>query len=682
MSLAPGTLSNAARRLARLRPDPLAALIVAAALLGAALALARQIPHGPAILGDSVSYVFAARNFLEGIKFEALTVDGLTEPRPLTLWPPLYPIALAAASLGALDPYAVAGPFNAAAFGLTILAAGLWMRRHLQSRFIAAWGSLALALSIPLGWLAGSASSEPLFTLLVTLALIQFHTRLRDGRWTSLFWAAALTAFAMEVKYIGVALLPAMTALLILQPGVAPRKKALSVAAFALISSAPVGAWCARNLLLVGLSPRIQEPGLVVDLPGLLAEMFGLLGGWLFVAPGRSGPLVASGLALVLLLALAAGAAWTFLREARGERRGEWAPLHVFGGFALSFIVLHLSAVLLGYTNYAEDGLDERHFAPLCVPFLFAAAFTMDRLLIYARERRLLGTARPPFSRALAGGSASSLAALLLAAGLLAWLALAAAGTAAEVRQAGLGWIRHDKDDVEGSDVAVRLAGNPLPGRTFTNWATLLILRTGPPARMRRWGGQVTLSAVREWIPQARDDDRIVWFYENYQRAPRDFGPSDLRGLPGLETVDELRDGVIFRVNPDAPHHFESAYASVTAREPDIRSVFDLYLDGRTLAYVKAECDREDLAAPFFLRVFPDDATDLPPKRRLEGFDDLGFSFDRHGARSDGKCVARRALPNYGVSSVQTGQSAQGEGILWTAALSISPADRVNGNPN
>ena len=161
MSPAPGTLPHPAGRLARLRPAPFTLFVVAAAVLGAALALARTLTYGAGLGGDSASYIYAANNLLHGIRFEAVTVIGIADPRPFTLWPPLYPAALAAASLGgALDPFDAAGPLSAAAFGATILAGGLWMRRRLQSRFLAVWGCLALALSLPLGWTAHLAAPE------------------------------------------------------------------------------------------------------------------------------------------------------------------------------------------------------------------------------------------------------------------------------------------------------------------------------------------------------------------------------------------------------------------------------------------------------------------------------------------------------------------------------------------
>lgn len=571
MSLAPGTLPNAARRLARLRPDPLAALIVAAALLGAALALARTLAYGAGLGGDSASYIYAANNLLDGIRFEAVTVNGVADPRPFALWPPLYPAALAAASLGIFDPFEAAGPLSAAAFGLTILAAGFWMRRHLQSRFLAACGCLALALSLPLGWTAHLAAPESLFILFFTLALIQAHKHLRTGDWPSLFWAAAFTAFAMDAKYMGVAVMATIAGLLILRRGVALRPKALRAAAYVLISCAPVGAWAVRNFILVGgflgsgplLSPQGRAAAdASVSLPDLLRDLLSLFGAWLFLVQGRTNRDSAATLAAVLLLALAVAVAYAFFRAARRKAAGrdDWNPILLFGGFALLFAALHLAAASTGYAH--DGGYDERRLTLLYAPLLFAGVFLLDKLALHARrweESDSAGGARS-FQR-------SGLW-ILAAAGLLAWLALAGAASVREIRQANAEGLRGTENAAFFNSDVVRYAReNPFPSRAFTNWRTLLILRTDPSARMHRWGQGPTLEDVRDWIAQYGDGEHIAWFYESSWDTVRNFDASGLRELPGLEKVADLRDGVIFRVTPRSASAIEPSASPAAASD-------------------------------------------------------------------------------------------------------------------
>lgn len=174
-------------------------ITVASALLGAAAVLGHLFTFGVALSSDSAHYIAAARSLLDG---EGLLGFG---GRPLTTFPPLYPLLLATASLGLFDPITVAGPLNAAIFGLTALVVGRHLRQRLESRFLAVWGCLSTALAAPLTKWSSWALSEPAFILLATSALIQTDKFLADGRLRALGWAAVFSALAWQTRYIGVA---------------------------------------------------------------------------------------------------------------------------------------------------------------------------------------------------------------------------------------------------------------------------------------------------------------------------------------------------------------------------------------------------------------------------------------------------------------------------------------------
>ena len=125
------------------------------ALLGAALILARQVNYGVGLFLDSTIYISVARHLLEGEGFVQLTNKEL-----YVAWTPLYPLLLAAASLFVFDPLNVAGPLNAAIFGLTIAVAGHYLRQRIHSRFLILWACLAILFSIPLTLMANTAMSE------------------------------------------------------------------------------------------------------------------------------------------------------------------------------------------------------------------------------------------------------------------------------------------------------------------------------------------------------------------------------------------------------------------------------------------------------------------------------------------------------------------------------------------
>ena len=120
---------------------------------------------------------------------------------------------------------------------------------------------------------------------------------------------------------------------------------------------------------------------------------------------------------------------------------------------------------------------------------------------------------------------------------------------------------------------------------------------------------------------------------------------------------------------------FLEAYRETISGAPAAESVFDLYLEGRTLAYVRGECAEVDTEQPFFLHVYPSDADDLPADRRRHGFDSSrGFDFHVRGARYEGRCVAWAELPAYPIARLAAGQWVRGEGEVWRAELDFGPA--------
>ncbi len=116
---------------------------------------------------------------------------------------------------------------------------------------------------------------------------------------------------------------------------------------------------------------------------------------------------------------------------------------------------------------------------------------------------------------------------------------------------------------------------------------------------------------------------------------------------------------------------FEERYRSImtgTAGEPVVRAIFDAYLIGNELTYVKEPCDRPNTEVRFFLHLIPANVADLSGERREYGFDNLDF--DWAGERHDGRCLATIGLPDYTISSIRTGQFVPDLGNIWTAEWS------------
>ena len=116
---------------------------------------------------------------------------------------------------------------------------------------------------------------------------------------------------------------------------------------------------------------------------------------------------------------------------------------------------------------------------------------------------------------------------------------------------------------------------------------------------------------------------------------------------------------------------YRRAYSAALESEPVARAGFDVYWDGGALTYVKDPCAAEDARGRFLLSVVPKSQDDLPEKFRELGHESLNFDFGDYGAAFDGKCVVIRALPDYPIASVETGQWIPGGDRLWTAEFGV-----------
>ena len=266
---------SASERLARFRRDPFPLLIVVLAGLGTAHTLARTAPYGPAVVdGDSVHYLSTAINLL--------AVEGWQDFKgyPMMMWPPLFPLLLAAAGWLGIEPFAAGRWINATAFGLTIFAAGCWLRSNLRSRGLALAATGAIAASVPLSELASYFLTDSLFVLLTLLALIQLAAFLQRGGRTLLGCGAIFTALAALTRYLGVVLIGTGVLLLLVRRTSPLATRLKDTIVFGAISSLPLAGWLTRNWAVSGslTGKRGESPLSLSDSLSRVADIFW---GWL-----------------------------------------------------------------------------------------------------------------------------------------------------------------------------------------------------------------------------------------------------------------------------------------------------------------------------------------------------------------------------------------------------------------
>ena len=352
----------------------------APAVLGTVLVLAREVSYGPCLTWDSPEYIAAARNLAAGEGFVGVL-------NPLTLYPPLYPLLLAAAgALLRIDPLDVAGPLNAAVFGLTVFVFGQYLRRRLDSCFAAAWACTVLSLSVPLSDMASWSLSEPLFILVATLALVETDKFLTAGKRHSLAGAAAWGALAPLTRYIGVAVLVFTGLALLFRPGAPPQRRTREAAAFLLAACLLAALWILRNYLFFDTFTGIYDGRLRSELEPsrpllpVLRQASLVVLEWTHLDPAWAAAALGA-------IAAAAFASQRRYQRAHAARSASW----IWAGFALTYFVLLVAAASMGYAPDPSPKFNARYLLPLWIPLLAAAAFALDRFLSSVRERKCGG---------------------------------------------------------------------------------------------------------------------------------------------------------------------------------------------------------------------------------------------------------------------------------------------------
>ena len=692
-----------ARIFIRRRPDRFTLLIAAIAVAGAALIMARQVGYGVGLVADTPTYLSVADSLLAGQGFVQFSVW------PYLHWPPLYPLLLAAASFYVFDPQDVAGPVNAAIFGLTIFAVGCCLRRYVRRRFLVVAACLAIMLALPLTGVAAAALSEPLFILLSTLALAQTARFLECGQGRQLAMAAALTALALLTRYAGVALVMAILPLLVLQRDVGGLAKAKRIAWYCLIAGLPTALWFLRNYLAHG---RIQAGRL--PSPYRLAEVLEALGndlaGWALLFPDDAA--AAAVFVWLGLAALAAGVIYALARvhrrpplaastdpdvagnaRRRGNGSAEWALFYLFGGFALAYLAL----LVIAQTNDFLEDWNGRYLTPAYIPLLVAALFGLDRLLSYTERRswRWASGEWPVISAVMARSRTGMSSRLAIGIALLmcAWLAYGAALNVRDIRASNFYGAGLASRQWANSEVLEYLRGLPAGSIIYSNSAAVYlhtdhnIYRIVDPSLLN--GGirpnisNAPNSDYLAWffIGYAPDGAYLAWFYDWWDSHRFETGVPAVRRTPGLEPVAELADGFILKVNRNyapATDYYRAAYADIAAGNygtPAARSDYDIYHRENALIYVKEPCSAADTAARFLLHIIPMNAADLPRHRRQHEYDNRDFNFRKYGAAFDGICLAVAPLPDYDLASVRTGQFVSRAGQpqpLWAAEFATA----------
>jgi len=300
------------------------------------------------------------------------------------------------------------------------------------------------------------------------------------------------------------------------------------VSAFVVVSSAPVGAWLIRNVLVAG-TPSGDRPGGRVS---ALTNMGGALStvlGWFSYGEDA---LLRSGATLLIVAALIALAVIP-LRERWKRVRGrlvELAPV-------LLFVLIYSAMLIAGAVTFWSDRLATRLLSPLFVPVVLCLAVLVRAALsaeLSPRLRRALGVTATALFLALMLGPV--------------WRTAMLARHYARDHGVGL-----NSTQVGSSEIAARLFElGPPPSAVYSNDPAAVYFFWGVTTKLipMRWelqseSGVFDPSAlVGAWPPEGQA--LLVWFGERHRENLLTI--QQLSMVSRMRTLEQFSDGLICAV--------------------------------------------------------------------------------------------------------------------------------------
>ena len=371
--------------------------LVGIAVLGVVHILIRTSAWGVAINADGVLYLSTASSLIAG--------EGLRtySEHSFLLWPPFYPLLLAALGSVGLDMVEAGRWLNAAALGAIVLLVGLWLGPVLRYRVLVTAAAASIATALPLCHVSSYLLTEPLFCLFIFLALMHLHSFLNDeNRKTALALSIVFAGLAAATRYIGVTAIVAGVLLLLFRRTLPVTTKLKQATLYGALSSIPVAIAMTRNWAVAGrpIGARAGEASGYSPLDSLRQLMDAAYVGLLPTdAPDWIGYLL---LAILGLTALGAVFVWVSATRSGGAPKphsSEGAaayPCAIFAAIYLSLLIL-----LSGSTT--SSIVSPRYIAPAFAPLVVVAVFLLDRFMALEARGAVAVVKRSVAALALAG---------------------------------------------------------------------------------------------------------------------------------------------------------------------------------------------------------------------------------------------------------------------------------------
>ena len=350
-------------------------------------------PLGVGLSWDSFTYITSARGLLEGLGLARLT--GCGELKPMTGYPPLYPLVLAGFEWVGLKAVRAARVISALSLGATVILTGILARRMTRSSLAALLAGLIALSSSTLLAVYSWAWTEPLFVVLCLGCFLFLSYYLQSQRAWALLGASACLCLAMLLRYAGLALLATTVVALVIDlcrtRAHGAQSKWKYMAAGLALGASPLAVWMARNFSLRGnfVNRHLEWHPLGSE---NLSQLARTVAAW--ILPGSINPLgqpitrqaIDASLAKWVLPLFGVALLLSAVRMARKCRSASRMNLE---SLLLAWIIVYLGFVAVSLVLLDPNiPLDDRILSPVYVPALLLV--TAGAVGLWCRKRAVV----------------------------------------------------------------------------------------------------------------------------------------------------------------------------------------------------------------------------------------------------------------------------------------------------
>jgi hypothetical protein len=335
---------------------------------------------GIGVSDDSIFYISASENLLSGKGIS--WIEAGNELKPLTHFPPLYPLSLS--FLGYFIGVREAANLNASVlFGINAVLITLMVYQGTMSLRASLLGGLLALVSPLLLNIHSKAMSEPLYIALALTSLILLTSYLKNRKNWQLVLAAAVASLAYLTRYIGVSvLLTGLFSLVLLYPGTY-RTKFKKVSLYGTIAFVPNLIWYVRNYLLTGsLTNRVLTFHPVTQdkfIEGLLS-----ISEW--IMPGKAPVGLALGMVIFVAVMITFGFTLKFMDAKKANNNRDDIQRNPVLTVIFIYIIIYIALLLISLTFFdISTKLDNRILIPLYVMFLILSLISVQRILLISK---------------------------------------------------------------------------------------------------------------------------------------------------------------------------------------------------------------------------------------------------------------------------------------------------------